>query len=132
MKLRLSRTGLIVSAIYGAMAIPLLMYAYLIVDDFKGSYVLKQLAAAPALLALDVLVSQSAGGLPDLLNSIPVFLLMSFVIVYGVGWLIEIFGKRVHSKVSAYVTAERVRRAPSLRVRISRGVLAAALYFGIG
>jgi hypothetical protein len=84
--MKLNRGGLILSAIYAAISIPLILLAYS-TSDFKGAYVLGQLAGAPAGMLFTYL-----GAVPFVmrhpwLNNIPVFFLISLALCYVIGWI---------------------------------------------
>nr|USU32807.1 hypothetical protein NG677_03675 [Methylobacterium sp. OTU13CASTA1] len=131
MKIRRSRTGLTFSVIYGAMAIPLLIYAFGIEGDYKGAYVFKQVAVAPALLAMDAIIPPHLVEWPGFLNNVPVFFLLSFAMVYSVGWLVGLLGRFVLSNGYAYMATERVSRPTSPRMRTARHLLATIFFFAL-
>jgi len=84
--MKLNQGGLILCVIYLAVSAPLMLLAYN-ASDFKGAYVLNQLALLPAgmlfsyLGAVDLVMEHSW------LNNTPVFFLISLALCYGIGWI---------------------------------------------
>jgi len=91
--MKLNRGGLILSAIYAAISIPLILLAYTN-PDFKGGYILAQLANAPAAMLFTYL-----GLIPFVMrhpwfNNIPVFFLINLVLCYLIGWICSRVARR--------------------------------------
>lgn len=83
--MKLSKTGLVIAAIYGVLAISLVTYAFYALVDVKSRVMLIQLALLPAMLLA------GAAGLTEFivahpwLNSLPVFGVLNLLIFYGIG-----------------------------------------------
>lgn len=83
-----NKTGFLVGAFYTAIALPLLIAGHLI-EDGKGSFVLKQLAVMPAILVADGLQlgPYLAGAL--WLNNFPALFVLNLLLAYALGLLIH-------------------------------------------
>jgi hypothetical protein len=91
--MKLNRGGLILSAIYAAISVPLILLAYTN-SDFKGAYILAQLANVPAGMLFTYL-----GAVPFVmrhpwLNNIPVFFLINLALCYLIGWICSRLARR--------------------------------------
>lgn len=131
MKIRWSRTGLVLCAVYGAFAIPSLIYGYGITGDFKGAYVLKQLAVFPAVVIAGLVLPQFLTEIPDIINNFFVFLFFSFMLIYGVGLIFGILGNFIFSRIYMLLRTKRHPRPPSRQLRVAKYLLATALFFGM-